>query len=755
MTAVLEYQAFSDLLEDLHVPDLNIPLYANVFGVHDDGQSSINFSQFVAALALFDGSNTSTADIKSDRIQAIFKFFDSNGDGQLNPANMTTLSSLLDVVPAGVGPEHVQRARAVLSSHETFPKADFVACLEAEADPVYSVLFSIVQIPALSLEDFGVGARPPYLLPSLLSHPLVQSARYGKHQLRVLWGKFCANAKASPDRLQLEEFTQYLMRDLHFPDGYGTPYFRAFNKSSSGHLSFEEFVLGLCAMRSVPNTQERLSYVFQCYANPDTSTIGFSEFSKMISHILRNHTDSVRDDPAATLTEATKLWRLDILTGALTEAAFIDACSREASATGIPGAGFLFRLLNGWEPVPMDNACSLLQQQSSIEELRVKLRTHVNNDVEKQVSLTHGAESTKKLVGVSFSLEHQPFVSGVSPSQTTPLFAENYCVTPAFEPCNAFLMNVLSDDFVLPDPSRPFELISAANFKILTILARQAAAKDAMCVSVKAPARLFGDIHGQLPELLRLFHAYGVPHHRLGDVHLVSYVFIGDFVDRGQYNLEVIALLMAIKVMYPDRVFLIRGNHEDRSINNVYGFQEECLRRFGRQEGREIWEHVNEVFDWLPVSAIVEKKIFCVHGGIGGTLSTIDEILAIPRPCPAPWDCAQQEILKDLLWSDPTNSDRTLGVHARHPDFQVRVTAFGPDRVLQFLQRNGLQLIVRAHECVDDGYEFFAAERLITLFSAADYEGGRYHNDGACLEISRDLCVCFRVIKSVVNRVHF
>ena len=99
-------------------------------------------------------------------------------------------------------------------------------------------------------------------------------------------------------------------------------------------------------------------------------------------------------------------------------------------------------------------------------------------------------------------------------------------------------------------------------------------------------------------------------------MHLVNYVFIGDFVDRGPHSLEVMALLFCIKVRYPNKVFLIRGNHEDSEVNEMYGFQDECLARLG-PAGIRVFAAVNKAFDWLPVAAIVEHKIFCVHGGIG------------------------------------------------------------------------------------------------------------------------------------------
>lgn len=116
-----------------------------------------------------------------------------------------------------------------------------------------------------------------------------------------------------------------------------------------------------------------------------------------------------------------------------------------------------------------------------------------------------------------------------------------------------------------------------------------------------APTRVFGDIHGQLPDLLHLFHTYGIPDSQTGDIDLINYVFIGDFVDRGTYSLEVVATLFCLKLRYPRRVFLIRGNHEDSEVNQCFGFQAECISRLG-SDGSVVWTEVNQViFDFFVI----------------------------------------------------------------------------------------------------------------------------------------------------------
>ena len=113
-----------------------------------------------------------------------------------------------------------------------------------------------------------------------------------------------------------------------------------------------------------------------------------------------------------------------------------------------------------------------------------------------------------------------------------------------------------------------------------------------------------------------------------GDCPDTHYLFLGDFVDRGFYSLETFLLLLTLKTKYPDRIVLIRGNHESRQITQVYGFYDECIRKFGSVN---VWRYCTEIFDYLPLAAIVDNEMFCVHGGLSPDLTELDEIRAIDR----------------------------------------------------------------------------------------------------------------------------
>ncbi|KAJ8574413.1 hypothetical protein K7X08_026218 [Anisodus acutangulus] len=258
-------------------------------------------------------------------------------------------------------------------------------------------------------------------------------------------------------------------------------------------------------------------------------------------------------------------------------------------------------------------------------------------------------------------------------------------------------------------------------------------------LQLRAPIKIFGDLHGQFGDLMRLFDEYGSPS-TAGDIAYIDYLFLGDYVDRGQHSLETMTLLLALKVEYPHNVHLIRGNHEAADINALFGFRIECIERMGERDGIWAWHRINRLFNWLPLAALIEKKIICMHGGIGRSINHVEQIENIQRPITME---AGSIILMDLLWSDPTENDSVEGLrpNARGPG----LVTFGPDRVMEFCNNNDLQLIVRAHECVMDGFERFAQGHLITLFSATNY-CGTANNAGAILVLGRDLVVVPKLI---------
>jgi len=245
-------------------------------------------------------------------------------------------------------------------------------------------------------------------------------------------------------------------------------------------------------------------------------------------------------------------------------------------------------------------------------------------------------------------------------------------------------------------------------------------------LELEAPLQLVGDIHGQFHDLLRLFEHCGFPPDS-------NYLFLGDYVDRGKNGIETICMLLAYKIRYPENFFLLRGNHECASINRIYGFYDECKRRFNIK----MWKKFQDAFNVLPFAAVVDEKIFCIHAGLSPDLNSPEQIKRIMRPTDVP----DQGLLCDLLWSDPEADISGWAENDRGVSY-----TFGADVVSKFLQKHDYDLVVRAHQVVEDGYEFFADRQLVTLFSAPNY-CGEFDNAGAVMAIDESLMCSFRILK--------
>ncbi|KAJ3037844.1 Serine/threonine-protein phosphatase 4 catalytic subunit [Rhizophlyctis rosea] len=274
---------------------------------------------------------------------------------------------------------------------------------------------------------------------------------------------------------------------------------------------------------------------------------------------------------------------------------------------------------------------------------------------------------------------------------------------------------------------RRCEIIKESEVKELCNKAREILIEESNVQRVDAPVTICGDIHGQFYDLKELFKVGGkCPE--------TNYLFMGDFVDRGFYSVETFLLLLALKVRYPDRITLIRGNHESRQITQVYGFYDECIRKFGSVN---VWRYCCEIFDYLSLSAIIDDKIFCVHGGLSPSITSLDQIRTIDRKQEVPHDGA----MCDLLWSDPEDIDG-WGLSPRGAGY-----LFGGDVVNAFIHANNLELIARAHQLVMEGYKLMFKDTIVTVWSAPNY-CYRCGNVAAILELDENLNKNYKIFEA-------
>lgn len=264
--------------------------------------------------------------------------------------------------------------------------------------------------------------------------------------------------------------------------------------------------------------------------------------------------------------------------------------------------------------------------------------------------------------------------------------------------------------------------LTEAQVKTLCDKAKELLVNESNVRDVRCPVTVCGDIHGQLYDLLELFRIGG----HLPDT---NYLFMGDYVDRGYYSVEVISLLIALKVRYPDRVTILRGNHESRMTSQVYGFYDEVMCKYGNPN---VWKMFTEVFDYLPITALVDGKVFCLHGGLSPSIDTLDHIRALDRIQEAPIEGP----MNDLLWSDPED------ILGWRPSPRGAGHVFGPDISEAFNHTNHLTLVARAHQAVHDGYQWCHNKNVVTTFSAPNYMY-RLGNRAAIMQIGENMHTTF------------
>ena len=218
-----------------------------------------------------------------------------------------------------------------------------------------------------------------------------------------------------------------------------------------------------------------------------------------------------------------------------------------------------------------------------------------------------------------------------------------------------------------------------------------------------------------------------------GNCPRTNYLFMGDYVDRGYYSVETFLLLLCLKVRYPERITLLRGNYESRQISQVYGFYDECLRKYG---SINVWRMCTEVFDCMSLAALVEGRYFCVHGGLSPSIHSLDEIRSIDRVIELPHEGG----MCDMLWSDPEEELTGWGSNPRGCGF-----VFGGDCVSEFNQTNNLDLICRSHQLVMEGYKYMFDNKLVAVWSAPNY-CYRCGNVASIMEVDEHMENEFKVV---------
>ncbi|OHT12012.1 Serine/threonine-protein phosphatase PP1 [Tritrichomonas foetus] len=237
-------------------------------------------------------------------------------------------------------------------------------------------------------------------------------------------------------------------------------------------------------------------------------------------------------------------------------------------------------------------------------------------------------------------------------------------------------------------------------------------------LKIDPPCYVVGDIHGDLHDLLRIFS-------EVGDLTKTKIIFLGDYIDRGGFSLEVVIVLFTVLCKFPNNVILLRGNHEFPNVYSCTSLSDELK---GLYQNNSLFHVIHNVFIWLPLATLVAGKYLCLHGGIGPDLNSISDIQNIPYPIT---NYDESKLVADILWSDPCKTimnflDSTRGCGM----------FFGQTAISQFIKENNLKMLIRAHQCIYDGVEIFK-DLVMTVFSTSFYNDEE--NKGAFVHIDQNL----------------
>ena len=280
-----------------------------------------------------------------------------------------------------------------------------------------------------------------------------------------------------------------------------------------------------------------------------------------------------------------------------------------------------------------------------------------------------------------------------------------------------------------------FELLTINEIKNICDKSKEIFMKEPTILEISPPITLVGDIHGQFQDLMEIFYQQGYPKDG------ISFIFIGDYVDRGLNSVEVLLILLLLKIQYPNQVFMTRGNHESRMITQQYGFYDEILRKYGTAV---VWQYFTEVFDTIPMGGLINNKIYCLHGGLSPSNNNITEIKKLVRFS----DIPRNGLSCDMLWSDPEDRNG-WGINSRGAGY-----TWGYDCSEEFLHINNLKFISRAHQLIMRGYNWCHNKQVLSIFSAPNY-CYRCGNEAAIIEIEDENNYMFKTFSAAPKEVYY
>ncbi|MHA1847982.1 MAG: metallophosphoesterase [Promethearchaeota archaeon] len=268
------------------------------------------------------------------------------------------------------------------------------------------------------------------------------------------------------------------------------------------------------------------------------------------------------------------------------------------------------------------------------------------------------------------------------------------------------IKNLYRPDFLEEDLFSKLRNISIAEVKTLIYFVEDLMVHEPRLI--RLPCRdtiIVGDTHGDIKVCLAIVKEF----FKAGYDRQV--VYLGDYVDRGPHQVDNINLILLLKLNYPDRIFILRGNHETAKINQENGFLDKLTIQFGKNDGKILWFMYNRLFKNFPLAALSWNDILLVHGGVPEGLDDINKIDDLPRE----FNPQNQEVI-ELLWNDPNEKKRLENFDKNSRGGSTK--QFGNASFQKFLEKNNLSMIIRAHEEIYKGFKYYFDKKLLSIFSA-------------------------------------
>ncbi|CAF0863250.1 unnamed protein product [Rotaria sordida] len=622
-----------------------------------------------------------------------------------------------------------------------------------------SVIFEEVKIPQIeTISKTSHNNSAEILLISAKFTSTIQEKLYEEYH----------NAVLPSDYLNLETFKELILRkgldSQHIID-----YFRAFDSTQRNYLTFLDYLLGLAALD--PNTQhggvpaeQRCRYIFRYYNINNNQRMTFDEFKLMIKDIHKNKGENLSNNILND--EALQMFRSFGLRSSDQTLSLMDFLSGVGQLR-FRGTSVLFRLNMPISEFFQRSSLSLTPNTliipsstsntiTSHRTLNTKTMTR-RSGTQQQLSnisideshpyeiATHIIKVKKTGVVVNITSLYDLDVAGAISGSTALFFDDDNGKFDRINSQNCFNQRTHANEMLhglryfergakeggpaLKDPFSWGKVDMAGMARCLLVLCKQVYSifiKEDRLLRLTSACYILGDLHGNFRDLLCFEKTFW----RLGPVLTpASLLFLGDYVDRGQEGIEVVAYLFAQKVLCPHKVYLLRGNHELRNVQDMFQFHGECRRKFGIDLGEQVWEEINRCFDAMPICALVDNRILCVHGGIPSLDNKNDFFKLVSQiPCPLRDPENESPLAWELLWNDPLSND-IRDLDNTNNEFILNVRRgtgffFSSKALNDFLYQNSLSYVVRAHEVQQQGFKVQLNGRLLTVFSSSHYCGG-------------------------------